>query len=157
MWGLHLFYLFLSFYPLPLFSPPLLSFHPLPFSLPLFCPSILSPSSDTCLNSGIRWSLQARCRDLYTLLSWSLPLPLWLGALCSSVLSAFSREQCIWNVSPPQASWLRYKTILCDCRKQSQEMEMHCIASSATSGYLFWQGKMFSAEFPHLPKFPEMA
>lgn len=38
-----------------------------------------------------------------------------------------------------QAHRLRYKVILSDCRKQSQEMEMHCAASSATSGYLFRQ------------------
>lgn len=38
-----------------------------------------------------------------------------------------------------QACGLRYKVILCDGRKQSQKMEMHCIASSATSGYLFGQ------------------
>lgn len=38
-----------------------------------------------------------------------------------------------------QACGLRYKVILCDGRKQSQKMEMHCIVSSATSGYLFGQ------------------
>ncbi len=38
---------------------------------------------------------------------------------------------------PAQARGLRYKAILSDCRKQSQEMEMHCVTLSATSGYLF--------------------
>lgn len=36
-----------------------------------------------------------------------------------------------------QACSLRYKTILFDCRKQSREMEMHCVTLRATSGYLF--------------------
>lgn len=40
-----------------------------------------------------------------------------------------------------QARGLRYKAILSDCRKQSQEMEMHCVTLSATSGYLF--GRIF--------------
>lgn len=38
---------------------------------------------------------------------------------------------------PTQARGLRYKAILSDCRKRSQEMEMHCVTLSATSGYLF--------------------
>lgn len=40
-----------------------------------------------------------------------------------------------------QARGLRYKAILYDCRKQSQEMEMRCVTLSATSGYLF--GRIF--------------
>lgn len=40
---------------------------------------------------------------------------------------------------PARARGLRYKAILSDCRKQSQEMEMHCVTLSATSGYLFGQ------------------
>lgn len=42
---------------------------------------------------------------------------------------------------PTQTHGLRYKVILSDCRKRSQEMEMHCVTLSATSGYLF--GRIF--------------
>lgn len=52
---------------------------------------------------------------------------------------------------PAQARSLRYKAILPDCRKQSQEMEMHCVTLSATSGYLF--GRIFLLFFHGNPPF----
>lgn len=53
---------------------------------------------------------------------------------------------------PAQARGLRYKAILSDCRKQSQEMEMHCVTLSATSGYLF--GRILPFFFPFFMGIP---
>lgn len=53
------------------------------------------------------------------------------------------KVMCLIMFPPVQARSLRYKAILSDCRKQSQEMEMHCVALSATSGYLFGRTSLF--------------
>lgn len=112
-------------------------------STPL-CTSLLS--CDTQLTSGMKhpsgdhyklevmtYTLQSPHLCLF--LQWPCavypPLPL--------TLKKKKRNQSFIMFPSAQAHGLRYKVILSDCRKQSQEMEMHCAASSATSGYLFGQ------------------
>lgn len=114
-----------------------------PLDIPLPAPI----SSDTHLTSrsqhpsGDHYKLEVTTCTLQ-----SLHLCVFLQSPCavhipftSPLLEKKKKVTCFIMFPPAQACGLRYKAMLSDCRKQSQEMEMHCVTSSATSGYLFRQ------------------
>lgn len=104
------------------------------------------------LTTSIRWSLQVGGHNLHTPVTTPRPLP--AVTLCCARSPRFPSS--CWKkgtgfvMFPPALTRsLRHKAILSGCRKQSQEMGMHCVTLSATSGYLF--GRIFPFFFMGIP------
>lgn len=115
------------------------------------CPPLHFPLSDTQLTSGsLHPSGDHYKSEVTTCRRQSLHLCLFLqqpGAADRSSASPRSETKrgVIGFIMPPlvRACGCRRKTIQCDGRKQPQEMEMHCVDSSATWNYLFRQISLF--------------
>lgn len=117
---------------------------------PLYFPLPSLLSFDTHLTSGSQHPSGDHYKLEVTTCTLQSPhLCLFLQSPCAVYIPFTSPHTekkviCFIMFPPAQACGLRYnKATLSDCRKQPQEMEMHCVTSSATSCYLFGQIFLF--------------